>query len=490
MGSRKTREIAPWVQEEMATAQLNDKRLNTRLAELLSDLGAQPAASIPAACGGHTEMRAAYRFFDNPKVTFAQILEPHFAATRQRLAAEPVVLLVQDTTEADLTRPHQQVEGTGPLDGGKRRGVFVHPLAAFTPDGTPLGTVSMQTWTREEPDPKKEPPRRDRPIEAKESFRWVQGLQAARAVAQELPQTQVVCLGDSDADLYEFFAEPRGPRPVEWLIRACRNRGVESEADAVHQKLRETVLAQPVLFTRTITVGTREPKTACEQRPRRVGRASRTATVAVRAASVTLRPPRRSGGVVLPAVPVNVVLVSEPDPPADQPPVEWLLVTTLPIQTLEQVRQIIQYYSVRWMVELLFRTWKSGCRIEDRRFEHLERLLPCLALYWIVTWRVLLLCRLGRSCPDLDCEVLFEPAEWQSVWRVTQQEPVPEVPPKLGVMVRLVAQLGGYMNRPNRVDPPGPQTVWLGLQRMHDLALAWNTFGPGAQKRSRRCVAQ
>jgi hypothetical protein len=490
MSSPKTHEIAPWAQEEMATASLNDKRLDQRLTELLSALGDQPGASIPAACGGYAEMRAAYRFFDNPKVTFAKILEPHLAATRQRLAAQPVVLLVQDTTEADLTRPHQQVAGTGPLDGGKRRGVFLHPLAAFTPDGTPLGTVSMQTWTREEAGPKKEPARRDRPIEEKESFRWVQGLRAARVVAQELPQTQVVCLGDSDADLYELFAEPRGERPVQWLIRACRNRCVESEADATHQKLHETVRAQPVLFTHTIPVGTREAKTACEQRARRVGRASRPATVAVRAASVTLRPPRRSGGVVLPAVAVNVVLVSEPDPPADQPPVQWLLVTTLPIQTLEQVRQIIQYYRVRWVVELLFRTWKSGCRIEERRFEDLERLLPCLALYWIVAWRVLLLCRLGRSCPDLDCEALFELAEWQSVWRVTQREPVPEVPPKLGVMVRLVAQLGGYVNRPNRVDPPGPQTVWLGLQRMHDLALAWNTFGPGAKKRPRRYVQQ
>lgn len=490
MRSPKTRKIAPWAQEEMATVQLNDKRLDARLTELLSALGDQPAASIPAACGGYAEMTAAYRFFDNDKVTFAKILEPHFAATRHRLAAQPVALLVQDTTEADLTRPQQPVEGTGPLDGGKRRGVFVHPLAAFTPDGTPLGTVSMQTWTRPEPDPQKEPPRRDRPIEAKESFRWVQGLRTARDVAQELPQTQVVCIGDSDADLYELFAEPRGARPVQWLIRACRDRGVESETDAAQPKLRETVLAQPVLFTHTITVSPREPKTACETRPRRVGRAARSATVVVRAATVTLRPPRRSGGVVLPAVPVNVVLVSEPEPPADQPPVEWLLVTTLPIETPEQVRQILQYYSVRWMVELLFRTWKSGCRIEERRFECLDRLMPCLALYWIVTWRVLLLCRLGRSCPDLDCEVLFEPAEWQSVWRVTQSEPVPAVPPPLGVMVRLVAQLGGYVNRPNRVDPPGPQTVWLGVQRMHDLALAWKTFGPGAPKRPRRCVQQ
>jgi hypothetical protein len=215
VSQRKIGELAAWAREEMATAQLNDKRLNERLTRLLSDLGDRPTASIPAACGGHTEMTAAYRFFDNPKVTSARVLDPHRTATRQRMAAQPVVLLVQDTTEGDVTRPHQQVEGAGPLDGGTRRGLFVHPLVAFTPDGTPLGTVSMQIWAREESAADPVPPRRDRPIEEKESFRWVQGLRAARDVAQELPQTQVVCLADSDADLYEVFAEPRGERPVD-----------------------------------------------------------------------------------------------------------------------------------------------------------------------------------------------------------------------------------------------------------------------------------
>jgi len=480
VSQRKTPKVAAWAREEMATAQLPDKRLNERLTRLLSDLGDRPTASIPAACGGHTEMTAAYRFFDNAQVTAAQILEPHYAATRQRLAAQPVALLVQDTTEADVTRPHQQVEGTGPLDGGTRRGVFVHPLTAFTPDGTPLGTVAMQFWSRAESAPDRAPPSRNRPLEEKESYRWVQGLRAARAVAQELPQTQVVCIADSDADVYEVFAEPRGERPVDWLIRACRDRGVEGAEAAAGQKLQESVRARSVLFTQQITVRRRDPKLPCEKRSRRVGRITRTATVQVRAASVILHPPRRPGGILLPPVAANVVLVSEPHPPAGQPAVEWLLVTTLPIQTLDQVRQIIQYYSVRWMIEILFRTWKSGCRIEERRFACLDRLLPCLALYWIVAWRVLLVCRMGRSCPDVDCEVLFDPAEWRSVWRVTQTAPVPRQPPKLGTMVRWVAQLGGYVNRPNRVDPPGPQTLWLGLQRTRDLAWAWNTFGPGA----------
>jgi hypothetical protein len=132
------------------------------------------------------------------------------------------------------------------------------------------------------------------------------------------------------------------------------------------------------------------------------------------------------------------------------------------------------------MIEVLFRVLKSGCRVEEQRFEHIDRLLPCVAVYLIVAWRPLMVCRLGQSCPDLDCETIFEPAEWKAVWMVVHQQPPPATPPKRGVVLRLVAQLGGYVNRKNRRDPPGPQTVWLGLQRTCDLAWGWNTFGPGA----------
>lgn len=275
MCQRKTAEIASWVQDEMATAQLEDKRLNERLKKILSDLGDRPAASIPAACGGHTEMTAAYRFFNNPKVTYAKVLEPHIAATRQRMAEQPVVLLVQDTSETEMTRPHQQVEGAGPLDGGARRGAFVHPLEAFTPDGTPLGAVSMDIGTRQDQPPGRSRQEKDRqrhrlPIEQKESFHWLQGLRRARQLAQELPQIQMVWMADSDADIYELFAEPRGVRPVDWLIRASCNRLVEGETATA--KMREGVLAEPVLFTQQITVREREPKTSCEDRPRRMVR--------------------------------------------------------------------------------------------------------------------------------------------------------------------------------------------------------------------------
>ena len=239
-------------------------------------------------------------------------------------------------------------------------------------------------------------------------------------------------------------------------------------------------MVSPVLFTKEISVRGRHAKTSCETRTRRQSRESRTAEVEVRAACVTLQPPAASDR-PLPPVSVNVVLVRELNPPEGEDPIEWILLTTLPIDTMEDVRKIIQYYSVRWMIEVLFRTLKSGCRVEERRFEHIDRLLPCLAVYLIVAWRTLMVCRLGRSCPDIDCETVFEPAEWKSVWMAIHRKAPPRKSPNLVDMLRLIGQLGGYVNRPNRTDPPGPQTIWLGMQRMRDLAWAWDTFAPGAE---------
>ena len=470
--------IAPWAKEEVDNADLGDERLNGRLELLLSALGNRPNLSIPAACGGRAEMAAAYRFFDNPKVTFDKVLAPHVARSVQRLAEQKVALLVQDTSEIDLTRPEQDVAGVGDLDGS-RRGFLLHEMQAFTPEGTPLGTVWAEILNRTEgvshaPAAAKAYENKHTPIEDKESMRWLTGLRAARAVAQQVPGVQCVCVADSEADIYELFVEPRGEQPLHWLIRACQDRALET--DSGH--LRDQVLATPVLYKVELLVRGRKAKTTAEDRARRQNRETRQAQVEVRAATVTLRPPWRFDR-ALPAVTVNVVLVREPNPPAGEPPVEWMLVTTLPIDTPEQVRTIVEYYCVRWCIEIVFRTLKSGCRIERRRFEHIDRVQPCLALYLIVAWRTLFVCRMGRDCPDADCEAIFEPSEWQAVWVAVHQKKPPKKAPRLSEMVHLIARLGGYVERPQ--SEPGVQTVWIGLQRMYDLAWAWDSFGPGAQ---------
>jgi hypothetical protein len=477
--------LAPWVRDEVKTVDLKDERLNKRFAEVLSELAARPTASIPAACGGRAEIDGAYRLFANPKTTFDNLLQPHIDTTRQRMAAQPVVVLAQDTSEVDVTRPDQQVFGAGPLDGDARRGALLHVMHAFTPDGTPLGTVQAAAWVREEGSVCASMTRAQRaaiPIEEKESLRWIVTLQQAHEEARRCPATQFICVADSEADIYEVLAEgTREPQRSDWIVRACQNRALLCEkGDNTEGKyVRDYVMGQPVLYHNTIQVRGRKAKVACETRGRRQPRQSREAEVVVRAARVTLRPPWRPDR-KLPPVTVNVVLVSEVNPPPDDEPIEWLLLTDLPIDSVDQVRQIIQYYCVRWMIEIFFRVLKSGCRVEERLFEYMDRLLTCLAVYMIVAWRTLYVCRLGRSCPEISCEIVFEPAEWKSVWKVVHREDPPLQPPPLGTFVRLVAQLGGYVNR-KRDDPPGPQTVWLGLQRMHDFATCWQLFGPDTE---------
>lgn len=491
--------IAPWVEEEMSTVKLGDVRLDARAAVVLSALGERPNLSIPAGCRGRAEMVAAYRFFDNDKVTFDKVLAPHIERTLQRAAQEKIVLLVQDTSEMDLTRPNSVVSGVGTLDNESRRGFLLHEMQAFTTQSVPLGTAWATTVNRPEgvtrASAQTRNERQQTPIEEKESFRWLEGMRAAREVAQRLAGVSCICIGDSESDIYEVFAEPRGEQPVHWLIRACQNRALDKSVEAAgdHEGdqgassaeeqeqtrlLRARVLTSPVLYKMTLAVRGRKAKTGVETRGRRQSRENRQAEVEVRSARVTLRPPGRADR-VLPAVTVNVVMVSEPNPPPGEPKIEWILVTTLPIDTPEQVRLIVEYYCVRWSIEILFRTLKSGCRIEERRFEDIERVLPCLAVMLIVAWRTLFVCRMGRSCPDIDCEAIFEPCEWQAVWVAVHGKKAPKKAPKLAEMVHLIAQLGGYVERPKQ--EPGVQTLWIGMQRMYDLAWAWNTFGPGGK---------
>jgi hypothetical protein len=466
--------------EETRTVDLNDARINARLREVLSQLGQRPTASIPAACGGHAEMTAAYRLFDNEKVTFEGIMEPHAESTRERIGAQHTVLLVQDTTEIDLTRPTLQVQGAGPLDGGARRGLLLHLLHAFTPEGTPLGTVDATHWVRESQTGGKRS-RKQRaatPIEQKESYRWLQTLRMAERESHRCDHTHVVCVCDSEADIYEVLAEPT---QVDWIIRAGQDRALLSEADPLSRSLRMQLLAQPVLYSQTIHVRGRKAKIACETRGRRQTRRSRQAQVEVRSTSLTLRPPPRADR-KLPQVSLNAVLVTEVDPPPQDTPIEWLLLTSLSVQEVDQAREVVQFYCVRWMIEILFRVLKSGCRVEERRFERLERLQACLAVYLIIAWRTLYVCRLARACPQISCEAIFEPEEWKPVWKIVRHTDPPHQAPSLSELTSMVAQLGGYVPRKN--SPPGPQTLWIGLQRTHDFATCWKTFGPGAANAS------
>jgi len=157
------------------------------------------------------------------------------------------------------------------------------------------------------------------------------------------------------------------------------------------------------------------------------------------------------------------------------------------VATLADIERVVESYCVRWMIEVFFRTLKSGCRVESRRFETLDRMLNCVVVYLIVTWRTLFVCRLARELPHVSCEVVFDQSEWKPIFPFQEGTPPPEAAPTLREMVYPVSRLGGYVNRA-RGGEPGPQTVWRGLKRLHDIAQCWIIFGPGAKTKEQLLV--
>ena len=454
-----------WVQDELATCDLGDARLDRRLGKLLDRLGSKPSLSIPAACRGRAEMEAAYRFFDNPRVAPAKILQPHRAATQVRMQGEPVVLIAQDTTEIDLTRRRERVGG--PLDEGSRWGLFAHVQLAMTPDAVPLGVVACELWARDPAEAgtsqaAKRQRRKAKPIAAKESARWLEGYRNACAVAEAVPGARVVSLADSESDIYECLAEPGA---ADWVVRSCQDRALVDGGF-----LREKLLAAPPFGSWAVAVSRRE-KTTGGGRRREQPREARETCVEARAARVRLRPPSRPGGVKLPEVAVNAVLALEVQPPPGEEPIEWLLLTSLPVDTDADVRRVIDHYRIRWGSEVFFRTLKSGCGIEQLQLETPERMMTCVTVYLVVAWRVLYLRMRGRMAPETPCDAVFDDAEWKSAHQFVQGA-VAGATPTLGDMVKCVASLGGYLGR-SRDGPPGPKTFWVGLQRVRDLAAGY-----------------
>jgi hypothetical protein len=380
-----------------------------------------------------------------------------------------VVLAIQDTTSLDFTGKAVAAE-LGPLEAPAHRGLFVHPTLAVTPDRVCLGLLTVEVWVRPAG---RVTDQHQVPFADKESVRWRDSYQASCQLAAGAPQTLVVNIADREGDIYELYqaVADQGAAPrAEYIVRAAQNRRAQV-ADAAGAARLTKVWAAAAAFPVCGETRYTLPKTAT--------RAAREVTQTLQAGTVLLQPPSRPATAEpLAPVPVHLVLLREPAPPPGEAPLTWLLVTTLPVDTPAAALTVVQYYLCRWEVELYFKVLKSGCQVEKLYLSTADRLRKCLALYLIIAWRVLYVARLGAACPAMPCTLLFDAAEWQAVVLVTTRQPLPETPPTLGAVVRMIAGLGSFVGRTGD-GPPGITSLWIGLQRAMDFARAYETFGPG-----------
>ena len=452
-------DLQDWVCEEYATVRLGDARLRARLMNLVRDFYAQPQAQVPEACGSRAKTKAAYRFFDHPSVSMDSLLAPHYASTARRCQGRAIVLALQDSTSLNYSA-HPDTEELGPLNtrSDSSVGLWMHDTLALTPDGVPLGLIDVQCWAR---DGRFEgrPTRHLRPIADKESCKWLNSFAAASALQKQCPGTQVISVGDREADLYAFLAKATDtPDGARLLIRAERTRRMTLE----HGPLWDFMDSQPVAGIQALQV------------PRQGARKARVALMSVRHAVVDIKPPRSDKS--SPPVRLWAVFSREEAPAEGIPPLEWMLLTTVAVNGFDDACERLAWYVSRWQIEIYHRTLKSGCKIEDRQLGNAQRIEACLAIDMVVAWRVFHAVKLGRETPHVPCTVYFEDDQWRALLAKVTRNPIPpKTPPTLREAVRMVAQIGGFLGRKGDGEP-GAQTLWRGLQRLDDLTDMYRVF--------------
>ena len=428
-----------WAAQEFETVELGDKRLNNRLVKLVQQLAANPTASIPGACGGWGDTAAAYRLLDNERCDWREIIEAHGRCAVQRMAALPVVLCLQDTTELDFNG--QTIQGLGPLSYEAQRGMYLHPTYAVSTDREPLGVLDAWMWARE---PRGADGQRGG---INESTRWLESYQRLAERAAELPATRLVQVGDRESDILALMQGAQAVGwPVDILVRSKHNRRLPEGA-----RLWDEVQASEPIGEIEFTLAAR------------AGRKARVVRQELRLKRVTLHPGEAFG-----AIEMTCLVASEIDAPASEKPVCWRLLTNRHAATVEEAQELIEWYRARWEIEMFFHVLKTGCRVESLQLASLPKIERALALFMVVSWRIARLMRLGRTCPDLPASLMFDPDEIKAAYVLTHK-PLPVLPPRLNEVVRRVAMLGGFLARKGDGEP-GVKTIWIGLQLVVDFA--------------------
>lgn len=456
------------IQRELECGAFPDQRLGKRLGVMLQQFSDSTADSVPMACQDWANTKAAYRFFANERVTEEDILAGHFRCTRERFGGvSGTILVLHDTTQLSYRR-----ENIGllhkPKHGPSERWRMNHPLCGIslhsslvvTPAGLPLGLAAVKFWTRDEFKGTNSLKRKINPtrvpIEQKESLRWLLNIQHATALLGD--PGRCVHVGDRESDIYELFcgAQHAG---THFLIRSCANRRAWDEG-----KTRlETKMAE-VRLKGIHRIAVRD----------RQGNPTE-AILELRYLRVQLLPPVGKQKEYSP-IELTVIYAQERGTPTNRDRIDWRLLTDLPIETREEAIEKLNWYALRWKIEVFHKILKSGCRVEASGLRTAERLVRMVAVCCILSWRIFWMTMINRTQPKASPRVVLTQLELDLLDRIFATEPKDaDNARSLSHYIVYIARLGGYLAR-SRDPAPGNIVIWRGLARLNDLTLGY-AFG-------------
>lgn len=442
------KDVESWARRNFASAQLGDVRRTRRLVQVAAAIARDPEESLPEQLVEWSDLKAAYRLFDGEGVTFDAVAGPHWGLRQECGAGR--CLLVSDTASLNFT-PQRKIPGLGPLGKGQGYGFLLHSsLMLRAETGEVLGLAGQKLWCR----PGKSSKRRTRTQalrEPRESQLWTLVIDQ---IGPPPKGSQWVHVADRGADNFEVYHACQQQR-CDWIIRGrCLKRTVE-DAAGTEVSLVDLLPPLQALTTLTLEVASRK-KTI-----REAGRVAHTAQLEIAAGALRVPPPRLRSPALraqkIEAIAMNVVHVRELKPPANSDPVEWVLLTSLPVSTATEVLDIVTAYQRRWTIEEWHKALKSGCQVTARQLRTRERLEPLIALLSIEAVRLLSLKMQARQSPDQPAEQTLPPSTLKHLQRLRPHQQITTA----REAYHAIARLGGFLARKHDGDP-GWQTLWRG----------------------------
>ncbi len=436
-----------WAERTFGDVQLHDLRRTRRAVQAASRLAANPLGSLPAQLQTWKETKALYRLLDEPDVTFAALMQPHFQQTREQATSSPVVLLVQDTTDIDLSHRHK-ISGVGQIGNERGRGFFVQTVLAVRPQTRQvLGCMAQEPFVRI-PAPEGEQRYQRRKRDERETDVW---MRQVHAIGTPESASLWVHVGDRGADMFPFFQACRSTQ-THFLVRAAQNRRVQASEEEISYALTQA-RAFPSQASRPFEV------------PARHGRQARSTQLQLAFGQLTLLPPRHEPRAGQDPMTVWVMRVWEEQAPEGEEPLEWILLTSVPTTTLEEAWERVDWYQCRWLVEDYHQCLKSGCRIEQRQLQTVDGLMRLLGLLSPLAVRLLQVRALAREEPERPAHEVIEPLMLAVLAQRSGHSPATMT---VGTFWTEVARLGGYLAR-SHDGPPGWRTIWKGWLSLQTL---------------------
>jgi hypothetical protein len=442
-----------WYKGEFKRAIVWDKRCLPSLYSMAKAIFENQSTSFSAACG-RILRQCGSRIFSNKKMNPEKIQAGHYKETAKRASHEEVVLVAQDTTSYNYSS-HKATTGLGYIESKTTsKGIEMHTGLVLRRDGLPLGLIGQKLWVRQDEDRGKKYKRKSLPIESKESYKWIDGLQW---IIERLAKKgkEIWLIADRESDVYEYMS-CACPKNVYLLTRSCQPRIVEAEILGKNQrgKLTEIVKSLPQASTKEIELER-------ESRTEKI-------TVSISYSNILILAPKSKGKAAKP-LSMSVIYVRENGENEKKERIEWILLCAKQDLTLEEAVEKLDYYTQRWKVERFHYALKTGAfKVEKLQFDDAATLMNALSFYSIIAWRVLWLMYYSRLEPETEAEAVIDSVEKEVLEAYTKSK----INTVFQAMIA-IGTLGGFLGGSKRYPNPGIKAIWMGIIKLIAMKEGW-----------------